>query len=408
LYYKQGGRVQFLSRVLVLIVFASGVLPGQKAPRVVENSDRPLVPKERIRLIPDATIGGMGGDGEPMLASIAGLVVTPAGEIVVLDAKSSSVKVFARDGRLIRKFGRAGKGPGELMVHMARNAFIGFRAPDTVFVGDILNGRVALYGLDGSVRGSLSLPLTGMSRGLLAPTTGPIYDAYIKVTQGSHPLDTVLSLRSLSRDEQPRDAGWVPGSSGWLTRPIALYYPQPVVRVLPEGGFVGGDGSRYELQVFDKSWAPRMIIRRANVSERIEPGDRLPIFLANVKTKAGGMIGEKEARDMYSKMASTLQFGDAYAAYTDIIVSDNGDIWVQRPATRADIDRAEAPYFDFDHLGSSRWDVFNSEGKYLAEVRFPFSFQLYQVADHAAYGSMIEESGDITVRRFRVEFGGKK
>jgi hypothetical protein len=76
----------------------------------------PAFPKEgvfRYALQEDLTVGGEGGGAESVLNQPQFLDVDAQGNIYVLDWGDVDFKVFAPDGRLLRKFGKKGQGPGE-------------------------------------------------------------------------------------------------------------------------------------------------------------------------------------------------------------------------------------------------------------------------------------------------------
>ena len=79
----------------------------------------PAFPKEgvvRYTLLDDLTLGGESGGTESVLNRPFDLRVDAQGNIFVLDWGDVQFKVFAPDGRLLRKFGKEGQGPGEFAI----------------------------------------------------------------------------------------------------------------------------------------------------------------------------------------------------------------------------------------------------------------------------------------------------
>lgn len=68
--------------------------------------------------------------------------------VYVADAQDCAVKVFDRDGRFLRSFGRKGRGPGELSFPSGVDA-----AGGLVYVADKLNRRVQVFDGEGAARG---------------------------------------------------------------------------------------------------------------------------------------------------------------------------------------------------------------------------------------------------------------
>jgi len=78
-----------------------------------------------------------------------GLAVVPDGELHVLEAGTSSVKVFSPDGRPERTYGEFGEEPGQLL--MPRS--IAIDAAGRVFVADPAGGRIHVFRTSGEFLG---------------------------------------------------------------------------------------------------------------------------------------------------------------------------------------------------------------------------------------------------------------
>jgi hypothetical protein len=85
-------------------------------------------------------------DGEGALSDVAGLAVDAAGTMYVLERMERRVSVFAPDGRLLRRFGKRGQGPGEFETPMS----IGLHS-DTLWVSDRALKRITLMSPTGLV-----------------------------------------------------------------------------------------------------------------------------------------------------------------------------------------------------------------------------------------------------------------
>jgi hypothetical protein len=62
----------------------------------------------------DLRIGSLDGDGPDVFGRVAALEVDDAGRIYVLDSQAAEVRVFDREGTVVRVLGGRGAGPGEL------------------------------------------------------------------------------------------------------------------------------------------------------------------------------------------------------------------------------------------------------------------------------------------------------
>jgi len=89
------------------------------------------------------------------ISGLGGLLVLADGGLVLSDAGSGHLLVFAPDGRLSRVIGKRGRGPGEMLVP----ASIALLGADTLAVTDNPTGRLMLFRLsDGSAIESVRLP----------------------------------------------------------------------------------------------------------------------------------------------------------------------------------------------------------------------------------------------------------
>jgi len=112
--------------ILLILVFLLPILGlAQKSPErkgriekegdivVVKNQNKPLFTAGIFSLEQDLAIGGE-DNADYVFAVISSVAVSRDGTIFVLDQKDMNIKVFDRDGKFLRTFGKAGEGPGEL------------------------------------------------------------------------------------------------------------------------------------------------------------------------------------------------------------------------------------------------------------------------------------------------------
>ena len=99
-------------------------------------------------LVRRLTIGDAGAPAEYLFEGIQQVAVLLDGSVCVADGPFSpkpSVRVFGRDGRLIRSIGRVGEGPGEF-----RSVLGIAQTPDgRIFLQDPGNNRISVYSANG-------------------------------------------------------------------------------------------------------------------------------------------------------------------------------------------------------------------------------------------------------------------
>jgi hypothetical protein len=91
-------------------------------------------------------------EDEAVLGRPVAMALGPDG-LYIADALDCAIKVFSRDGRFLRSFGRKGGGPGELNFPSGVAA-----AGDAIVVADKLNFRIQIFDGEGRPRGGFKLP----------------------------------------------------------------------------------------------------------------------------------------------------------------------------------------------------------------------------------------------------------
>lgn len=115
--------------------------------QVVYNPKNPAPPPgtpERIILREDLKIGGEEVE-DFVFSEIMSAQVDEEGNIYVLDSKEACVKVFDKDGKHLRTFGKRGQGPGELQFPTRMH----LKAGKELMIYDGGNRRLSFYSLNG-------------------------------------------------------------------------------------------------------------------------------------------------------------------------------------------------------------------------------------------------------------------
>jgi hypothetical protein len=122
---------------------------------IVTNPAAPLWRAgEEWRIEEDLRIGALDGTGADVFGNISALAVAENGDIAVLDVQAFEVRLFDRDGRHLRSFGRSGSGPGEF-----RNPrSVHFDAQGRIWVPDAANARYHIFSREGALVDSRARP----------------------------------------------------------------------------------------------------------------------------------------------------------------------------------------------------------------------------------------------------------
>lgn len=343
------------------------------------------------RLVELWRAGGL-NEGEE-LAYPVGLAASADGRVAIPDFQLAEVPVIERDGRWLGSWTRRGPGPGELTSPVAaswsrdgRLAVFDISASKVLFLDD---GEPA--GDDIPVAPSFTAPVVASGQ---VPWAGvqPNGGALLQPVARSIPGSGDPGLRSTLLLFLP------PGAS------VADTLARATVRTVPDGPFagwalpgwprllaaVGSDGaiavaaaeSAYRITVYDSAGAPvRRIVRDAPplpVTPR-ERGDGavLPPALA-------------EALRHAPLPGSPQPFGRLFWGA-------RGRLWVQRERP-SPVDDADVRF----GVPGAHYDVFDSGGRYLGEVRAPERARLQAAAGDTVWGVEVGSLDEVSVVAYRV------
>lgn len=147
------------SAVLALLVLATAV-PAQWKGKVEQregqthtlNPAAPMQAPQTVKLTEEWRIGGY--ESDEIFGVITSIVEADDGNLYMLDAQLTEVKVYSPQGEFLRTIGRAGEGPGEF-----RFAFNHFQVPGgDIGVLQAFPPKIVLLTLEGEPAGEYPLP----------------------------------------------------------------------------------------------------------------------------------------------------------------------------------------------------------------------------------------------------------
>lgn len=367
---------------------------------------------DRWTLEEEVRMGVESGDSELEFGMVIGVDADDEGYMYVVDQLASRVRVFDPEGELVRAFGRAGSGPGELSAQ-AMGIFIG---PDgQIAVPDLMNQRLSRFSPEGETLTAAPLDLNeGIPIGWASAGDRTVYaQRRIMALPGTAsgtgdpdatPTDVIVALGPEGRVADtlatlPQGEMVQMGSGGMPE--IRMFAPEPVWTVLSDGRFVSGLNSEYSLEVRGADGEMETIVRRDFTRRAVTTGDRSGI-------RDNFLSAWEEAgipADMARQMTETIQFEEQWPALTTVLGGPDGTLWVQR------VDPDEALELDWTEglqnlsLGSRDWDVFDPEGRYLGTVEMPDGFVPMRVRGDLIYGIHRDDLGIQRVVRLRVVRG---
>ena len=358
--------------VLLILVFLLPLLVhAQKPPEwkgriekegdvvVVKNPNKPLYAAAVFSLEEDLAISGQ-NSADYVFASISSVAVSADGMIFVLDFKDMNVKVFDRDGKFLRKFGKAGEGPGDLsrpisihcmgldeVVVVDTSRRLSFFKPSGEFVRTISAGSLGLVDARPDSKGNFLIYL-------IVPEEANGRYELRKVDGG---LKDLCAVESSPLSNSARD-GFNP------------FFPVLRWAQLSGDRVVCGYAVNYEFRIHD---AAGRIVRKI----RMDP-DPVSISKEDIDERTEGVP---------PSLKQNMKIPKHYPAFRYLVTDDEDRIYVgtwERPPDRKGF------YFD----------VFDREGRYIVRIVLPVILPL--IRKGRLYAAEETAEGYPVLKRYKV------
>ena len=371
------------SAIASVLAVAAATASAQQAPARWSVDPTPML-----------TLGESQADTNDMFTQVVGATRLPDGRMLVGDLGSYALRLFSADGKLVRRFGRKGAGPGEIGYLKAL-----LRCGDSVVTVDIDGNRTSVFTLGGE---------------------------YVRVFRfsspqtGRPPYTTACNSRNefvhygWEQREDMKGGAYRPMVPLWLSKadtvtPAAIAtiagaerYGQVVdkqlrgVRPLPLGKqtaiAIGSDrvyvatGDTYEIAVYDFAGKPRPSIRD---SRPVQPTTRADIDHLKALATALATPSRQAAieRDL-----DAMPLPNVLPAYTALLVDRAGLLWAQ------DYPRSTSP--------TAAWTVFDVGTRRVATVGLPTHLEVYEIGDDYVLGRFLDPNEAVPqVRLYRLRRG---
>jgi hypothetical protein len=347
----------FFSVVLFLVILMFVVSCGQKGTKwqgtieeengitVVRNPKEPIYSEEVFQLEEDLTITSP-EDDELMFQNLTTLVVDDAENIYVTDTKAGHILVFDKSGDFVRKIGKRGQGPGEMMYPLD----IVLLAQKELMVNDLGQAKLNFFSLEGEF-------LTQITTSKYPAFRRPKADATGNIVVSHAIMDKPVKIFLKKFDSELNPLCEI-ASSVAITQPPVLDYFEIlrttsfVWNILSTDEIIWGNFSKYEIFVCDPY---------GNCLRKIVKEDEgVPITKEEEKNLIKNMYGDNPVPS-----SITLKFPDRYPPFIHFTCDEEGRILVYTYEKTEDDER--------DH-----YDVFDSEGKFILRTTFKFWPQVWK------------------------------
>jgi hypothetical protein len=382
-----------------------GTVTDSAGVRIVQNPTEGLwTPESQWTVAEELRIGEVAGDPEYQFGSLVAIDIDGAGNVYAVDQQAQEVRVFDPDGSWVRTLGGPGSGPGELGPATS-GVWIG---PDgRTRVADLANGRLNFYLPGGTADGSFNLPLAqgipirwkmspeGKLLGQLRVVPQPGQEA----PEGPQPGDAIVAYNddgTIADTIHTLPPGLSIQATGGRPR-VTIFSPEPVWDQATDGTVVSAMNSAYRVEFWSPDGRLTQVLNREVTRKPVTDSDRETFLrlLADLFAEQG--LPPAAAQ----QVLQGFDFADEYPAFLNLLVADDGSTWLQQVQT-ADEFAASGAEFNPQDLGSSRWDVFDREGRYLGVLEFPAKFTPVKLLGSEVWGIGRDEMDVQYVVKLRV------
>ncbi|MFB6230738.1 MAG: hypothetical protein ABEL04_06230 [Salinibacter sp.] len=318
--------------------------------------------------------------------SIRDLDVTSGGHIVVADPQAHDIKVLRPNGTLLDTLGGPGEGPGEFQrlrsVQVARG--------DSIYAFDLQKRRLTVFAPPPTYDLARTVTISA-EKGYFVEVRVLGKHLVGSFTSGSVPEEGVTN---------PDPHPWRLIEETGTPSDTLMLVPRPRVALksLDGGGFrvagvpfdrsvataVGPDARLYH------GWTDSLHVVAHAPNGTSEVAAALPTEPVPVTEAARDSALEEVNSKLRSIVASAVP--DTKPAFTDLVVADDGRLWVRRPP--------EGPSAD-----ATRWWVLDPETKTIHPIQLPREVRIEAVQNEKAYGSTTTEAGAPALVRYQIQTG---
>jgi 6-bladed beta-propeller len=336
---------------------------------VVYNPKEPVLIKGRpakITLKEDFTIGKDSEDANYTFSGLQHVQVDEQEYIYAADWKETLIKVYDKNGKHVRSFGRKGQGPGEIGLPF----YLGIFQGNKIVVNDQANAKFIIYSREGELVKEIP---TGKYRSVTrfkVDSEGCIY----AISRTFDQAKTIFELKKFSPALEP--LGTLASFEETRTpQAVPAFSPSVFVQITRDENIVWLDPLKYELTLMNREGKA---LRRI-----VKDWDPVKITEAHEKRLVQQTWGDRGIRPGF-KFEVPKHFPPVRSFYVD------------------DEDRIYVRTYDYINKGGDqldRYDVFDPEGRYIAKFYHPRGETVQVIRKNKVYARVEEEVEGIDLLR---------
>ncbi|HEX8431789.1 MAG TPA: hypothetical protein VF625_10890 [Longimicrobium sp.] len=372
---------------------SSAVARDSAGVRIVENRGAEAL-GWTVDEAPMVDIGGE-GEGEAALFQVTDAKRLRDGRIVIASAGNHELRVYGADGRLLRRAGREGQGPGEF----SSPFWVGALRGDSIGVWDAGLGRLTVFTPAGDYARVMS---PAGSLGMFPMAQGALADGRVVIAAGGAgaPMKPGAAMRDtqtyivLGHDGALADTlGRFPDTemvmvgspaTGLLVRPLP--FGRQTVAAVHGARVYLATGNRYEIAGYEPGRGLRALIRADRPALAVTRRD-IDDYRRTLVTLGGG--GDATLRRQQEKALDDAPYPKRMAPLTGLAADADGNLWVEE-ARRPGDERG------------SKWTVFAPDGTTRGTVTIPSGLAVKQIGRDWILGVAVDDDEVEHVRLHRL------
>jgi 6-bladed beta-propeller protein len=358
-----------------------------------------------VELNPEMELGALHGTQEYAFGRISHLVVDASGCIYAYDAHVPALRKYDPDGVYVRTLGAKGSGPGEYK----RIEGLRISPAGMIAAWDVGNARINLYTANGDAGPSILIMGNLHTFRPFAVDTSGLFYVKVRYFDTTGAPTSRLGYMRLTQDGVVVDTVSVPHEPAAPREAIPISFAQdrldnfPVAKkwaVGPHGQMVVGVNDEYRFDIVDPSGAVVRVYR-----------ERPAVGFAREERAEWEALVRTARRSMPPAVPGSYlpEVPEFKPPYREIYVADDSRIWVHLYVEAEKIGNRNSP--PDPNLPTITWhepavfDVFETDGTYLGEVRFPRRHWPMVMMGDTVWGIRLGEFNEQYVFRMRLEYG---
>jgi hypothetical protein len=331
---------------------------------IVKNPKAPMFGEDVFSLEEELSIGEAEEREEYIFSNIRDIAVDEESRIYILDSKESHIRLFDKNGEYIKTIGKKGQGPGEFQLPSS----LQITSQNEIVVNDSASRKIHFFTLDGNFLRAVSQTQMTFFSNPKVDDEGNIIASYMIADQ-----EVTYVLKKFNAQ---LEGLFTIFSTEVLKYPyINPFFPQCYWEITKENNLIWGFADKYELYIINSDGKHVKKIIKEYDPIKITEGEKENW----IKERFGGYEGiPSEVK---------LSWNEHHNAFIYLSVDDQGRIFVRTYERVSEDDK----YY---------YDVFDSEGKYMAKI--PLGARPQSWKKGKLYTIEEDEGGCQVVKRYKV------